>query len=127
MLRSLAHQRILRPLGENGHAAGDRYEIFHDVLADAVLAWRTRHDADAALVRERKAARRRHRILLAIIAATLLALAAMTSLTLYAFSQRSEANEQAALATAAAESAAESQESRFSSRRSPRTRERRPR
>jgi WD40 repeat protein len=109
VLRSLAQERILRPLGENGHAAGDRYEIFHDVLAGAVLAWRTRHDADAALVRERETARRRHRILLAVIAAALLALAAMTALTLYAFSQRSEANEQAARAAAAAEEAANQQ------------------
>jgi WD40 repeat protein len=109
VLRALAHERILRPLGENGHAAGDRYEIFHDVLAEAVLAWRTRHDADAALVREREAARRRHRFLLALTVAALIALAAMTALTLYAFSQRSEANEQAARATAAAEQAAESQ------------------
>ena len=64
VLRSLAHERILRPLGENGHAAGDRYEIFHDVLGQAVLAWRARHDAEAALAREREAARRRHRRLL---------------------------------------------------------------
>jgi WD40 repeat protein len=109
VLRSLSHERILRPLGENGHAAGDRYEIFHDVLAGAVLAWRTRHDADAALARERETSRRRHRLLLAVIAASLVALAAMTALTVYAFSQRSEANEQAALATAAADEAANQQ------------------
>ena len=54
VLDSLARQRILRPLGENGHA-GDRYEIFHDVLAGAVLAWSTRHEADAALEEERSA------------------------------------------------------------------------
>jgi WD40 repeat protein len=109
VLRSLAHERILRPLGENGHAAGDRYEIFHDVLAGAVLAWRTRHDADTALVREREASRRRHRILLGVIAAALIALAAMTALTLYAFSQRSEAKDQAARAAAAAELARQRQ------------------
>jgi WD40 repeat protein len=98
VLRSLAGQRILRPLGENGHAGG-RYEIFHDVLADAVLAWRTRHEAEGALLREREAARRRQRRLAWVMGAALAALALMTALTAYAFSQRSEAREQAARAS----------------------------
>jgi WD40 repeat protein len=97
VLRSLAGQRILRPLGENGHAGG-RYEIFHDVLADAVLAWRTRHDADTALAREREAARRRQRQLAWLVVAALIGLALMTALAAYAFTQRSEAREQAAAA-----------------------------
>jgi WD40 repeat protein len=90
VLASLAGQRILRPLGENGHA-GERYEIFHDVLAGAVLAWRTRHEADAELAEERK--RRRRSGWLA--AAALVGLALMTALALYAFSQRNNAQEQA--------------------------------
>ncbi|MFL5931791.1 MAG: hypothetical protein ACJ75P_11080 [Gaiellaceae bacterium] len=98
VLRSLAHERILRPLGENGHAAGDRYEIFHDVLGQAVLAWRTRHDADVALAREREIARRRHRRLLIVTIVSLFLLGAMSALTLYAFSQREQAREQAAVA-----------------------------
>jgi WD40 repeat protein len=98
VLRALAGQRILRPLGENGHAGG-RYEIFHDVLAGAVLAWRTRHDADAALVREREAARRRQRRLAWLAVAALVGLALMTALAAYAFSQRSKAREQAELAS----------------------------
>lgn len=98
VLRSLAGQRILRPLGENGHAGG-RYEIFHDVLADAVIAWRTQHEAEAALARERDAARRRQRKLAWLVGATLAALALMTALTAYAFSQRSEARKQAARAS----------------------------
>jgi len=105
ILSSLARQRILRPLGENGHAGG-RYEIFHDVLGSAVLGWRARHDAEAALVRERELARRRHRRLLILTSAALLALALMTALTAYAFAQRSEANEQAALAQKQADLAA---------------------
>ena len=93
VLDSLARQRILRPLGENGHA-GDRYEIFHDVLAGAVLAWSTRHEADAALEEERK--RRRRLGWLAAVA--LVGLALMAALAAYAFSQRSEAQEQTELA-----------------------------
>ena len=61
MLETLGHERILREVeGENG--GGPRYEIFHDVLADAVLAWR----AERRLERERQEAERKHRRLLAI-------------------------------------------------------------
>jgi WD40 repeat protein len=91
VLDSLARQRILRPLGENGHAGG-RYEIFHDVLAGAVLAWSTRHEADAALEEERK--RRRRLSWLAALA--LVGFALMAALAAYAFSQRSEAQKASA-------------------------------
>ena len=64
VLETLGHERILREVeGENG--GGPRYEIFHDVLADAVLAWR----AERRLERERQEAERKHRRLLAIAAA----------------------------------------------------------
>jgi WD40 repeat protein len=91
VLATLATQRILRPLGENGHT-GDRYEIFHDVLAGAVLGWRTRHEADAALAEERK----RRKRLAWLAAAALIGLALMAALAAYAFSQRSEARKQSA-------------------------------
>jgi WD40 repeat protein len=91
MLDSLARQRILRPLGgENGHA-GDRYEIFHDVLAGAVLAWRTRHESDAAIAEER---RRRKRFGW-IAAVAIVGLALMAALAAFAWSQREEARKQA--------------------------------
>jgi len=45
---------------------GRRYEIFHDVLAEPVLAWRREFDTRAALERERAVRGRRHRRLLAI-------------------------------------------------------------
>ena len=89
VLDSLARQRILRPLGENGHAGG-RYEIFHDVLAGAVLAWSTRHEADLALAEERK----RRRRLGWLAGAALVGLVLMAALAAYAFSQRSEAQKQ---------------------------------
>jgi WD40 repeat protein len=90
ILRLLAHERILRPLGENGDA-GDRYEIYHDVLASAVLAWSARHESEVALERERRESRRRQRRLLAVAMTAFVALALMAALTIYAFSQRSDA------------------------------------
>ena len=98
VLASLGSSRILRP-------ADGRYEIFHDVLADAVLTWRTRHEAERALELQRAEAERRHRRLLALLASALVALAAMAAVTIYALAQRSEAREQAGVAQAEALSA----------------------
>ena len=63
-----------------------------------MLAWRARHDANRELEREREAADRRHRRLLAVIAFGAVLLAAMTAVTVYALTQRSEARQQAARA-----------------------------
>ena len=52
---TLARHRILRT-DESG-----RWEIFHDVLAGAVLGWKGRYDAERAVERARAEARRRHR------------------------------------------------------------------
>src|SRR5262249_61813767 len=57
VLRRLTAERIVRASSTNGPAS-TRYEIFHDVLAGAVLAWRTRHAAEHALY---EADRRRRR------------------------------------------------------------------
>ena len=62
-----------RRSGENG--GGPRYEIYHDVLAGAVLDWGARHEADRALASEREAARRRHRRMAAIVVLRAVALA----------------------------------------------------
>ncbi len=98
VLRALSGERVVRPLpAKNG--GGTRYEIYHDVLAAAVLDWRNRHEAERQLAEEREAARKRHRRLAAIAALSIAALAAMVVLTLYAFSQRSEAERQAQLAS----------------------------
>jgi len=93
VLRTLSAERILRPL--DGHL-----EIYHDVLADAVLAWRTRHEAEAALERQRAAAERRHRRTLLFLAAALVAVAAMAVVTVYAFTQRAHARAASQRATA---------------------------
>ena len=38
--------RILRPVAALGHPQVQRYEIFHDRLADAILGWRARYQVD---------------------------------------------------------------------------------
>ncbi|HEV7641473.1 MAG TPA: hypothetical protein VGO39_11450, partial [Gaiellaceae bacterium] len=100
VVSSLARERILRPTGENG-SAGDRYEIYHDVLAGAVLAWRAKHEAEMALVRERTASWRRQRRLAIVAGISLTAFALMALLAAYAISQRTAAREQTAIALAA--------------------------
>jgi WD40 repeat protein len=55
--------RILRPIAPPpGQAEGARYEIFHDVLAQAVLDWRTRYSQEQRrLTAERELAAERRR------------------------------------------------------------------
>lgn len=87
VLETLVRQRILRAVDPGG---GRRYEIFHDVLADSVLGWR----ATRALERERASAARRHRRLLGIAVAALVALAGMTAIALYVVSERNHARDE---------------------------------
>ena len=93
VLRRLAEERIVRA-GENG-GGGPRYEIFHDVLAGAVLAWRAKHDADRRLESERAAAARRHRRTLAFAVAATAAVAILAAISVYALTQRSNARSEA--------------------------------
>jgi hypothetical protein len=106
VLERLAAQRILRSITE-GADDGRRYEIFHDVLAEPVLAWRREFETRAALERERTVAARRHRRLLAIAGGAAVFAAVMIGLAAYAFTQRGEAVKQrhAAQANALAERA----------------------
>jgi hypothetical protein len=92
ILATLTNRRILRSLEEGGDV---RYEIFHDVLAQPVLAWRANYEAERELERQKEAADRRHRRLLAVIAVGAVLFTAMGGVTLYALSQRTEAREQA--------------------------------
>jgi WD40 repeat protein len=90
LLDTLGRERIVR--GVNGmQGSPTRYEIFHDVLGPPILAWQVEHQ----LRRERIAARRQHRRLLAIIGASLVALAVVAGVAAYAFVQRSDARTQA--------------------------------
>jgi WD40 repeat protein len=89
VVAQLERTRILRALD-----AGDgtsRIEIYHDVLAEPLLAWRQQYEVE----RERRRARRQRRRLLLLVAAALVALAIVGALAAYAFSQaqRSHAHE----------------------------------
>jgi WD40 repeat protein len=85
---TLSRHRILRP-----DEAG-RIEIFHDVLAAEVLAWRRSHNAIRALERERVEARRRHRRLAWLAGLAFGALALTALLAVFALAQRSDARSQ---------------------------------
>ncbi|MFL5982676.1 MAG: WD40 repeat domain-containing protein, partial [Gaiellaceae bacterium] len=97
VLQRLTAERIVRASSENGPST-TRYEIFHDVLAGAVVAWRTRFEADRALADERLEHRRRQRRLLAIFAVALVAFGVMAAIAVYALAERSNAEHQAAVA-----------------------------
>jgi len=88
VLTALGRERIVRTVDGAG-ADGARYEIFHDVLAEPVLAWRREQEVE----RERRAAERRNRRLAIFAGGALVALAAMTAVAIYAFSQRANARE----------------------------------
>jgi WD40 repeat protein len=99
ILGELDSARILRRVpGRGGGPA--RYEIFHDVLAQAVLAWRDSHDAERALAAERQAARRRHRRLAILAGVALLALTIVAGLAVWALAERGEARDQSRSAKA---------------------------
>ncbi len=89
VLSALGRERIVRPVDGADGDGGGRYEIFHDVLGDAVLAWRRERE----LERERRAATRRQRRLFAVAITALAALAAMTAVAIYAFSERANARQ----------------------------------
>jgi WD40 repeat protein len=95
VLSTLGRERIVRTVDGAG-SNGARYEIFHDVLGEAVLAWRREQE----LERERREAERRHRRLAIVAVAALLALAAMTAVAIYALSQRRDARRSAQRAQA---------------------------
>jgi WD40 repeat protein len=89
VLRRLGAERIVRSDSTNG--APLRYEIYHDVLADAVVAWRNRHDAEHAL---REAERRRRRAF-AVATAALIALVLVAGIAVYALVERGRSRAEA--------------------------------
>jgi WD40 repeat protein len=105
VLSALVEERIVRPVTASGQPDGSRYEIFHDVLADPVVAWRSKHEAERELARTRAQAHRRNRRLLAVTILSLIAVASMVLVTIFALAQRHEARKQRAQAEAAARSA----------------------
>ena len=90
LLETLVRERIVR--GVDGIDGGStRYEIFHDVLAEPLLAWRTGYE----LERERVTARRQRRRLLVLVAAALGALVIVGAIAVFALVERGTARTQA--------------------------------
>jgi WD40 repeat protein len=88
VVTKLVEERILRPVAPEGDGGnGVPHEIYHDVLGDAVLAWRTRHETERRL----EIARRRHRRALALVGVAVAGLVVMTAIAIYAFAQRGQA------------------------------------
>jgi WD40 repeat protein len=90
VLNKLVQERILRSSSDDG-AASARYEIYHDVLANAVLAWRSRHESERA-VREAEARRRRAFV---IATAALVALLVVAAIAVFALIERGRERTQA--------------------------------
>ena len=93
VLAALTRDRIVHSVD-----GSDRYEIFHDVLAEPIRAWREQRRLDL----ERAASKRRQRRLYVFSAATLVALAIVGGLAVWAFSERGNAQSQARHARARA-------------------------
>jgi WD40 repeat protein len=91
VLAKLTRDRIVHSVD-----GSDRYEIFHDVLADPVREWRQ----ERRLAQERAASRRRQRRLAAVAAISLVALAVVAALAVWALAERGSARTQARQARA---------------------------
>jgi WD40 repeat protein len=98
VLTKLGEERILRSVAADG--ARSRYEIFHDTLAEPVLAWKAAQEAHADLDRQRGEAEKRHRRLLRLLAVAAVAILVLVGVTVFALVQRGEARSQARLARA---------------------------
>ena len=95
VLRRLTAERIVRASSTNGPST-TQYEIFHDVLADAVLAWRSRYAAERAL---HDAERRRRRALF-VAGAALAGLLLVAFIAIFALVERSHSQADARRARA---------------------------
>ena len=91
VLGALTHDRIV-----HGVDGSDRYEIFHDVLAEPIRTWREQRRLEL----EQRRARRRQRRLVALAAGALAALVVVAGLAIWALSERGTARTQARLARA---------------------------
>jgi WD40 repeat protein len=91
LLDALARRRILRSLEEGG---GVRYEIFHDVLAQPVLAWRTRHRTERELEAQLAEAHRRRSRFQRLLALGVLSLVVLAGVVAFAVLERENAEEQ---------------------------------
>ena len=85
VLATLGDHRILRT------EEGGRWEIFHDVLAGATLAWTSRYASERELESERRRRRRAIQVASAVIAAAL----ALAAVAVFALAQRERARTEA--------------------------------
>jgi WD40 repeat protein len=85
VLATLVEHRILRT------DEGGRYEIFHDVLAAAVLGWSSRYAAERAVAEERRRRRRAIGIAAIAVAATIV----LAAVAVFAIAQRERAQNRA--------------------------------
>jgi WD40 repeat protein len=85
VVRTLARHRILRT-DESG-----RWEIFHDVLAGATVAWTARYAAERAIEAERRRRRRAIQVAATILAAALI----LAAISVFAVAQRERARTEA--------------------------------
>jgi WD40 repeat protein len=90
LLDTLARERIVCGV-DASPGRPTRYEIFHDILAAPVLAWRVGYEVE----REKLASARQRKRLRAIVAAAVVALIVVGSIAVYAFVQRSDARTEA--------------------------------
>jgi WD40 repeat protein len=111
MLEKLAAKRILRPVDPPPGEMIPRFEVFHDVLAAAVLDWCAHYEHEQDVARRRKAYRRRLvRIFSFVLVPVALAAVAGAVLATWALHQRTNARlAQAEAASLALASAADSQ------------------
>ena len=97
VLAKLGDERILRSVSGNGRSRAG-YEIYHDVLAQPVLAWKAGHEIQREREREAAEAERRHRRLVRLLAAAGVALLVMAAVTVFAVSEWNKARSQTRLA-----------------------------
>jgi WD40 repeat protein len=104
-LAHLERERILRPVPASEPGGVGRHEIYHDVLAPAILAWYHRYETQRAArelaARERDEARRRwlRRLRRGLLLAGSVVVAVVTVLALIAWRQSREARDQSRIAT----------------------------
>ena len=89
VLRRLAAERIVRASSDDG--AGTRYEIYHDVLADAVADWGARYRAERSV----HDAERRRRRAFGVATAALVGLVLVAAIAVFALVERSHSRAQA--------------------------------
>jgi WD40 repeat protein len=100
LLERLAHDaRLIRPVGPAPDGSGGtRYEVFHDVLAPAILDWRARHAASQAAEKRLRESRARVRRLgaLAAVLFTLLVITVVSAASALVQARRAEAQRERA-------------------------------